>query len=124
MAEKRGEGFGSNWVSSGDLSGSQFKPVVMLANNVVAQGNATLPIAGVLQNKPKNAEHASVVGFGYTKLYIAGSLGQGAEWGVGASNVGAVLATSGSFCGGYVLHACDSGEIAEAYVSIYRKQAI
>ncbi len=79
MAEKRGEGFGSSWVASGDLSASQFKPVVMLANNVVAQGNATLPIAGVLQNKPKNAEHASVVAFGYSKLYIAGSLGQGGE---------------------------------------------
>lgn len=121
MAEKRGGDFGASWVASGDLSGHQFRLVTFAGNNCLATTSGAA-LAGVLQNKPRNAEHASVVGFGYSKLFIGGSMGAGGEFMAGASGV-AVAVGSGQFCGGHLLTNGNSGEIVEAYVSIHKKGA-
>jgi len=121
MAEVRGPSFGSSWVSTGDLSARQFQPLtfspVAGSNALAAITTSGAAIAGVLQNKPKNREHAAVKDGGHTKLYMVGSIGVGGTWMAGGGG-GAVAAGSGQCVGGYVLHAADSGDIAEAFVNI------
>lgn len=122
MATKRGGDFVSSWVASGDLSTHQFKFVTAIGPVDVLLPTSGQFTVGVLQNKPRNDDHARILGAGYTKLLICGSLGQGAE--VMAAPNGAVLANSGAWVGGFVLHACASGDIAEAFVNLRSKGSL
>jgi len=126
MAVIRGPRDGISCVASGDLSGLQFKFVTKATD---ALGKVVMIPAsggqseGVLQNKPKNGEHAAVVNQGNTKLYIASSLGGGAEIACGSSGWGVSAATvtsSGQYRMGYLITGADSGLIAEAFINPYR----
>ena len=120
MAEVRGGNFGASWVASGDLSAAQWRLVGFSGNNVFLPTSG-VQCAGVLMNKPKDNEHASVINPGYAKLILAGSLAQGAEFMTG-NNGFATLAASGQWAHGWLVSAGNSGEIVEAIVGPgYRK---
>lgn len=115
MAEKRGGDFGASWVASGDLSASQYRLVRSTGTNDVFLPTSGQQCVGILQNKPKNDEHAAVIGFGYTKLFLGGSLGALTEYMAG--NNGAITAVvSGSWTHGFLLTAGNSGDVVEAVV--------
>lgn len=115
MAEKRGGDFRSSWVASGDLSGAQYRLVTFTGNDVWLPTSGSQCV-GVLQNKPKNDEHAAVVGMGYSKVCPATNLSAGNEFMAGGSGL-VVLAASGSWAHGFLLTAGNSGDVAEAVVS-------
>ena len=61
MAEKRGPDFGASWVASGDLTGFQYRFVKMGTTtnfNDVLLPSSGQQCVGVLQNKPRDNEHA------------------------------------------------------------------
>ena len=126
MAVIRGPRDGISCVASGDLSGLQFKFVSKATDPlgkvvmIPASGGQS---EGVLQNKPKNGEHAAVVNQGNTKLFIASSLGGGAEIACGSSGWGISATGSGQFKMGYLITGADSGLIAEAFINPYRSSA-
>ena len=122
MAEKRGGDFGASFVASGDLSASQFRLVGFSGNDCFLTTSG-MQCAGVLQNKPKDNEHAVVIGFGYTKLILAGSLASGDEYMAGNTGF-ATLAASGQWCHGWLLTAGDSGQIVEAVVQPGYKKTV
>ncbi len=119
MAEKRGGDFGASWVASGDLSAAQFKFVTFGGKDVYLPTSGVI-MAGVLQDKPKDNEHASVIGLGFTKITLESSLNAGIELMTGESGY-ATQATSGAWVGGILLTAADSGEITEMMMTPYRK---
>lgn len=73
MAELSNIGNVESFVASGDLSGSQYKFMQAAGNDVYISSSGFAE--GVLQNKPQNNEHASVVVMGGTKIMLAASLG-------------------------------------------------
>src|SRR5678815_2347023 len=117
MAVIRGPRDGISCVASGDLSGMQFKFVSKATDGLVVMmpGSGGQP-EGVLQNKPRNREHAAVVNQGNTKLWIASSLGGGAEISCGSGGWGTTVAGSGGWTAGYLITGADSGLIAEAFI--------
>lgn|SRR5512147_1193652 len=123
MAVIRGPHEGLSCVASGDLSAMQYK---FVAKATDAQGvKVYVPASGgqcegVLQNKPKHTEHAAVTNQGHTKLYIASSLGNGTEIGVGSGGWGITATNSGQWRYGYLVTGADSGLIAEAFINPYR----
>jgi len=119
MAEKRGGDLGASWVASGDLSAAQFKFVTFSGKDVYLPTSGII-MAGVLQNKPADNEHAAVIGLGFTKITLESSLAGGIELMAGESGY-ATQATSGSWVGGILLTAGDSGEITEAMLSLHLK---
>jgi hypothetical protein len=121
MAEKRGGDFGASWVASGDLSGSQFRLVTFVGNDCYLPGSGAF-CAGVLQNKPKDNEHAAVIHQGFSKLFLGTSLGAQQEVMAGP-NGGGILASSGQMVHAITLTAGNSGEIIDAEVVKYRKYA-
>ena len=124
MAVIRGPRDGISCVASGDMSGLQFRFVVKatdaMGRIVTIPASTGQQVEGVLQNKPRNAEHAAVVNQGNTKLFLGVSLGAGAEV-MCASGGWGILATSGGWIGGYLVTGADSGLIAEAFMNPYRK---
>ena len=121
MAVVRGPRDGISCVASGDLSGLQFKFVAKSPDGI----HVYLPASGgqaegVLQNKPKHTEHASVVNQGNTKLYISSSLGAGTEIAAGSGGWGITATNSGQWKYGYLVTGADSGLIAEAFINPYR----
>lgn len=122
MAEIRGGNFKSSWVASGDCSAAQWRLIGFSGNDVFLPTSGA-QCAGVLVNKPANNEHASVIGMGYTKLILAGSLASGAEFMSG--NLGfATLAASGQWAHGFLLTAGNSGEIVEAAIGPGYKKTV
>src|SRR5512143_1782976 len=107
MSEVRGGSFGASFVASGDLSGSQYRLVAYLNNDCYLPTSGAV-CAGVLQNKPKDNEHAAVIGIGYTKLILGGSLACGAAFMAGGNGY-ATLAASGQWIGGQLMSNGDSG---------------
>jgi len=120
MAEKRGGDLGASWVASGDLSAAQFKFVTFSNGTDVYLPTSGVIMAGVLQNKPKDNEHAAVIGLGFTKITLESSLDAGIELMAGESGY-ATQATSGSWVGGILLTAADSGLITEMMMTPYLK---
>ena len=123
MAEKKGGDFSSSWVASGDMSTNQFRFVSNAGLNsndfkvfTTGSGGFTL---GVQQNKPKANEHVAVINGGWTKVFLAGSLGAGVEIQPGVGG-GATIALSGglTWCAGWLPHAGNSGEVVSAYIQI------
>lgn len=114
MSEKRGPDLGASFVASGDLSGSQFRLVAFDGNNVFLPTSGML-CAGVLQNKPKHGEHASVIGIGYSKVQVGAALNSRAPFQAGSSGF-ALAVDSGSWTQGVIITTTVSGEIGEALV--------
>lgn len=74
-----------------DLSGHQFKAVAI--DGTIANNNGEA--AGILQNKPKSGERASVAMFGLVKAYAGAAISAGAQ--VKVTTSGWLIAvTSGS----------------------------
>ena len=114
MAVIRGENEGSSWVASGDLSGAQWR-LVALSGVDVYLPTSGVACKGVLTNKPRDNEHASVVDQGHIKVTLAQSMGQQQAFMAG-NNGFATLATSGGFTMGYTETAGNSGEIVSCFI--------
>lgn len=121
MATKRGDDFRASWVASGDLSGSQYRFVTYAGVDVYLPTSGVVT-AGVLQNKPQNNEHASVISQGFSKLILAASVGAGVEV-MAANNGFAINVGSGQWVGGRTLTAGDSGAIVEADIYSVQRAA-
>lgn len=119
MAEIRGGNFKASWVASGNLDTHQWK-LVSFSGHDVFLATSGVVLAGVLQNKPKDNEHASIISHGFSKIYYGSSMAAGQE--VMAGNNGlATIAASGQFVAGVTLTAGDSGQIGELMLNMYRK---
>lgn len=105
-------------VASGNLDGSQFTFVRGIGQDVLtiaASGQAAL---GVLQNKPRDNEHASVCVLGSTKIYLATSLGSNIFLMTGNSGAG-VQAASGQVSTGFLITGATSGGIGEMIFNVH-----
>ena len=116
MGELSNVGWKESFVASGDLSSAQYRFVqatgldVYLGNSGYAEG--------VLQNKPQNNEHASVVVMGGTKIVVASSLGPNIFVGCGSGGF-AVIASAPALglCYGRLIQGATSGGIGVMYFS-------
>lgn len=100
-----------SYISSGDLSGLQYRVVDILgAEQRIGHGLANLGF-GVLLNKPKNNEHASVVVEGTTKLR-----------GGAAMTVGSYFSCSGS--GWVTCVAVSVGQVASGTIIDGNRRAL
>ena len=106
MAEISNIGFKETFVASGDLSGSQFRFVRAIGLDVYLSDSGFAE--GVLQNKPQNNEHATVVVNGGTKIQLANSLGPNIFVGCGSGGY-AVNATGEGLKYGRLLQGGTSG---------------
>jgi Uncharacterized conserved protein (DUF2190) len=96
-------------VSAGaDLSAAQYK-VIDVAGTISAANSAAL---GVLQNKPKSGEDASVAVLGHMKAYAGGTITKGARLKVTTSGWLVVVASGDGTCG-KSLQAANSGSLVE-----------
>jgi hypothetical protein len=108
-----GQGFDITVVAGADLSAQQYKPVNLSGTLAGSADN----VFGVLQNKPRDAEHATVRKQGTTKIYLPCSLGDGALiMGSNANSGQIALATSGYCAFGEIVYSAPSGSIATAYL--------
>jgi hypothetical protein len=97
-------------VAGEDLSGQQYKFVSQAGVLAGSETNAF----GVNQSKGQTGDHVPAVKFGYTRLYMAQSIGAGAFVGQSNATSGAgVEVTSGGFFFAEVLTGCDSGGFAQ-----------
>ena len=79
-------------------------------------------VYGVLQNKPRDNDHAAVAILGSTKVVLASSLGAGIFVMAGANGF-ATEAQSGQFIGGQLVTGATSGAVAEMVFSPWRAAA-
>lgn len=105
------------YIASGDLSNLQWHIMTnrsgrfsILANSSGADVN----IIGVLQNKPKNGEHASVGRLGRGKITVAGSLGANAYFTSNASGRATVAASGDMIVGRLTESATADGDVVDA----------
>lgn len=111
MAELSSKGRVETRVASGDLDGSQFTMVRQLGNADVLTMPTTGAIPfGVLQDKPKDNEHAGCVVEGITKIRMADSLGANIFVMAGESGF-AVQAASGQTTAGRLITGATSGAL-------------
>lgn len=75
------------------------------------------PVFGVLNNKPRDNEHATVCVHGFTKIALGSSLGPDALVQAGVNGF-AVLCTSGFNSAGRLVTGGNSGMVGELFVSI------
>jgi hypothetical protein len=92
-----------------DASASQYK--IVDVNGTIAANNATA--IGVLLNKPKSGENASVAYSGHMKAYAGAAIAAGAEVVVTTSGYLITNATSVSGIVGKALTAASSGALVE-----------
>ena len=97
MAELSSIGFKETFVASGDLTGSQFRFVRQVGLDVYLADSGFA--SGVLQNKPADNDHATVVVLGPSKIQLSNSLGTN------------ILVGCGS--GGYAVNASGGGTTSE-----------
>lgn len=113
-----------SYIASGDLSGLQFRVVDLLADQRVGHALANRGF-GVLLNKPKSTEHASVMTRGVTKLRAGAAMTVGSLFAVSGSGWVTAFAgpTTSPASGGPVRQdvylgrartACASGSLFEA----------
>lgn len=124
MAEVRGGFFKASYVASGNLdaggvSGLHYRFVNFSGNDVYYPATSGSVVLGVVQNKPRDNEHASLVTLGHTKIILANSLGGGIPIMTGNSGF-AVEAQSGQYVAGYLVTGATSGGIAEMIFSPWR----
>lgn len=106
------------FVASGDLSTSQYHIVDVIAAFKVANAGARLGY-GVLQNKPKDGEHASVCIEGVTKVVGGAAIAVGDLITSAGSGFGATVASGSAGTKqviGRALTACASGSVFSMYV--------
>lgn len=119
MAEISGGNIRISRVASGNLDVSQWRFVTFSGKDVYLPATSGSIVLGVLENKPRDNEHATVIALGPAKIQVANSLGTGAYLMTGNSGF-AVLATSGQNVVGYTITAATSGAIAEMIVNQWR----
>lgn len=91
-----------------DLSAHQFK-IIDVAGTISAANGAAL---GVLINKPKSGEDATIAYSGHMKAYAGGSITRGARLKVTTSGFLIVVASGDGSCGKAML-AANSGSFVE-----------
>lgn len=93
-----------------DLSACQYK--IVTVSGTIAAANATA--LGVLQNKPKNGEHATVAFAGHMKAYVGGgAIAAGDQLAVTTSGWLIKNVTSTSGIVGRAVTAASSGSLCE-----------
>ena len=117
MAEVRGDIRGASWVASGDLSGSQFRCVVPGVNNQVYLATSGSAAIGILENKPRDKQHAAVTHGGPTKAFLSGSMNLNAPFMAGVGG-GITLAASGYQALGWTMTNGSSGDIIDVFVTV------
>lgn len=118
MAEVSGSNNILTQVASGNMDGSQFCFANFTGADVWLTATSGSNALGVLQNKPRNNEHAAIVTHGNTKIRMANSIGAGSRLMSGNSGF-AVIATSGQYVCGTALTGATSGGIGEMFFNGY-----
>lgn len=117
MAEVSGRRVTATGVASGDLNfadPANYRFLVKTGKDVHLAASSGAMAYGVLQNKPKDNEHATVVVDGFTKVVLGSSLG--ADCLVMTNNTGfAVLLSSGGATLGRLITGADSGKVGEMF---------
>ena len=118
MAEVSGQNFTSTKAASGDISGSQFTYVRQLAGVnadvlTISASGVQVPF-GILQNKPRDNEFATMVVMGHSKVRLANSLGANI-WLMSGQSGWAVqyAAASGGVSTGRLITGATSGALGE-----------
>ena len=125
MAAKTGMNLIASKVADGDLSAKQYMLVKRgtVPEKDVAIASVTGEIVyGVLQNKPADNEHASVVEFGHTKVLLANSYGPGQIL-MAKSDGFATARTAGLNVVGELISGASSGGIGELFFTMTYSQA-
>lgn len=113
-------GFSYSRVAAADLSASQFCAVVIdSAGKAALPAGSTVPIAGVLQNKPVAAAEASIVADGITKVIFSGTVAAGDHVMVDSAGKFKTAATTGNVRVGVCLLGGASGETGSVLL-LYR----
>jgi hypothetical protein len=94
--------------AAADLSAAQYK-IVDVAGTISAANSAAL---GVLYNKPKSGEGATVAVSGHMKAYAGGTITKGARLKVTTSGFLVVVASGDGTCG-KSMAAANSGSLVE-----------
>src|SRR3990167_1177654 len=105
-------------VASGDLSTSQFSFVRGSGDDVMTYITSGGLMLGVLQNKPKNNEHATIGVAGPTKIMMGQSLGPNVFITGNTSGFAIRAAGSGSYVGGMLITGAVSGAIGELLANV------
>ena len=100
-------------VASGDLTPCQFSFVRGSGNDVMGYVTSGGLMLGVLQNKPANDRHATIVVAGPTKISMGTSLGPNVFVTGNTSGFAIRAAGSGSYVGGMLITGAVSGAIGE-----------
>jgi hypothetical protein len=117
MAEVSGPNFTLSKVASGDLRGHQFRFVrASGAEDIMVFTTRGAYSVGVLQNKPNDNEHATLVTLGHTKVRVA-SLGPNI-WVMANSDGCAVEAGSGQVVLGRLITGATSGALGEMILNV------
>lgn len=102
-----------------DLSAKQFCVVEMTADDQIGIVTLTpgVAAAGILQNKPKSGQHATVCPLGVSKVKVIDNCTYGDI--LSAQDSGwATAVDSGPFAIGFVINGCTSGGIATAFINM------
>lgn len=105
-------------VASGDLSGSQFSFVRAIGNDVLSYVTSGGLMLGVLQNKPKNNEHATIGVIGPMKITMGTSLGPNVFVTGNTSGFAIRAAGSGSYVAGMLITGAVSGAVGELLANV------
>ncbi len=98
-------------VAAADLSAAQYK-VVAIGGTIAAEADTAL---GILKNKPKLGQHASVAVEGNLKGYAAGTIAKGARVTVTTSGYMTTVSSGDGAGVGKALVAAASGDIFNFY---------
>jgi hypothetical protein len=118
MAEVSGDRMTITRIASGDLNFAdpgQYRFVAVTGRDVHLCGSGAMAL-GVLGNKPKDNEHATVVTFGHTKVSLGSSIGAGTLVQAGVSGWASNAASGGAVMG-RLLTGAASGLIGEMFVT-------
>ena len=105
-------------VASGDLSLCQFSFVRGIGNDVATYITSGGLMIGVLQNKPTNDRHATIVVAGPTKIMMGTSLGPNVFVTGNTSGFAIRAAGSGSYVAGMLITGAVSGAIGELLAGV------
>jgi len=105
-------------VASGDLSASQFSFVRASGDDVMTYVTSGGLMLGVLQNKPKNNENATIAVAGPTKIMMGTSLGPNVFVTGNTSGFAIRAAGSGSYVAGMLITGAVSGAIGELLANV------
>lgn len=117
MAELEGRNIRVSRVASGDLSFADpqcFRFLLQTNRDVhLCSASGQIPF-GVLNNKPRDNEHATVCIHGSTKIVLAMSLGANARITTNNTGQGIAVSSGGADCG-FLMTGAVSGAVAELF---------